>query len=679
MFSEQYRNDMNERRLSDEASERVLTALRSEADTTPLKHRTPRWYRAVALTACAAVVLAVLFAQSVERPRISFYPEIENPSTVTDSFQDEHLTYTQAFALLDDLQMVNGDVITESDGDAELRGTFPSTAPAATNRTEYSGYKGATGSDTVTNTQYANVDEADVVKAQGGYIYVLNRAERRLTIYRADGENTAVVAEHEPTDGENDRLVNMYLTNDRLVILYTHHETAYVSGTAAKERGVGGYSYRDGQVYAVIYDITDPTAPHYITAYGQDGTLTDSRMVNGVLYLITAHTVWAADEENIASFVPRVYRDGEHTAIAEKALCAVPAPQTPDYAVIIALSVAGNTARLAEKAVLGAGGCRVWANSEHLVLMQHGERSVIQEIPLEDDTARREYTYNETTDLFLFDIENGTVTQTAAATIDGTPDGPFALDEWNDHFRIAVTCTVYHHSEHATVTRGTEHVTYVGTNSQSEQYNRLYVLNSTLHEVGRIDNMAPDETVRSVRFEGNIGYVVTFRQTDPLFAVDLSDPQNPTVLSALKITGFSEYLHPFGDGRLFGFGYAGTENGLNGKLKLTMFDTTNKTDVTVKTYLELPAEFHYSDALNDHHAILVDTARALVGVPLYTNNGLDYMLYHYDEENGFTPLVRCTVDNAQNPRGLFIDDYFYVVHQEGITVYDSSFAPVATV
>lgn len=664
-------------RLSDEATDRVLTALRQEATARPPKRRTRPCYRAVTIAACIAVILAAILTQPSKKPRLSFYPETQDHTTVTDSFPKENLTYSQVFTLIDDLHTTINDETTEIAVNTSLRGTQ---SPSA-NRTEYFGNKAAstTGSDTVTNTQYANVDEADVVKAQGGYIYVLNRTQHRLTIYRADGKDTAVVAERSPADGENDRLLNMYLTNDRLVVLYTRHATAYVEDTTAKKRGVCGYSYRNSQVYAVIYDISNPTTPRYIAAYGQDGTLTDSRMVNGVLYLITAHTVWAADEEDVATFVPTVYRDNASAAIAEKALCAVPTPQSSDYAVITALAVADETERVSERAVLGAGGCMVWANDTHLMLMQRGERSVIQEIPLEDNTTRRDYTYNETTDLFLFDIANGTVTPTAIATIDGTPDGQFALDEWNDHFRIAVTCTVYHHSEHATVTRGTEQVTYIGTNSQSEQYNRLYVLNSALQEVGRIDNMAPDETIRSVRFDGDIGYVVTFRQTDPLFAVDLSDPQNPTVLSALKITGFSEYLHTFDDTCLFGFGYAGTLTGLNGKLKLTMFDTTNKADVTVKTYLELPAEFHYSDALNDHHAILVDTARALIGVPLYTNDELVYVLYHYSEENGFTPRVRCMADNATNLRGLFIGEYFYLVYQEGVTVYDGDYSPIATI
>lgn len=662
MFSEQYRKDMDTRRLSDEASNRLLDALSHES-AAPQRTR-PLWRAVAAAAACVLLVTAMLPLLKEKPPTVSFYPEWENTPPVT-VHEEKHLTYQEALSLIQTLRTPYHEYVTDDE-------MIPETDLPPGDRGDT-----VEKPTTATNTQYAAVDEADVVKVQNGYIYVLNRAEKRVTVYRADGEKTAAVAVQKIVTDAVGSPCNMYLTPTRLVVLYTVHTTAYGDAVSKSRGGCYRYSYLDSRTYAAVYDITDPTAPRHLTTYGQDGELLDSRMVDGVLYLVSGHTVWEADKADLTTFVPELYRDDTATPIAENTLCAVPQPDAANYAVVTAVSTWGDTARVSEKTVLGAGNSRIWSNGEHLMLMQYSEQNR-SEVTKDN---HRVQAYHATTDLTLFGMQNGTLTHLAAATLDGTLDGQFALDEYNGHFRIAASCT-YHRDVYTLTTTGeTTGKSFIANDRQ--QFNRLYVLDMTLHEVGRIDNMAPDETVRSVRFDGNIGYVVTFRQTDPLFAIDLSDPRNPTVLSALKITGFSEYLHPFTDGRLLGFGYAGTEEGLNGRLKLTMFDTTDKTDVTAHHTLELPAEYVFSEALGDHHAILVDTARAVVGFPVYTNHAeLAYVLYRYDDADGFIPLAELAVDDDEkyeHLRGVFIEDDFYVVHPAGITVYDDNFTPIATI
>lgn len=672
MTWEQYRKDADRLHLSSEATDRVLGALHAEA-AKPARRTMPMWKRVAALAVCVAVAVAAVLLIPKEKPYVSFYPE---DGAVAPLPVGEHLTYKEAFQLIQDAA-AKGDIFFPEDAlDFELLGTVGTavqTKPAGQTVTPILGTSTPPRGDTSTNTQYANVDEADIIKAQGGFIYTLNRRDRRIKIYRANGKNTAVVATRDLPEGS--RVINMYLTSDRLVVIHSTREIKYT------DDGDSAFSYSQSRVYATIYDITDPSAPHYITVYGQDGTLTDSRMVNGVLYLITDHTVWSVDEENPESFVPVLYRGDVKAAVAECNLLAVPTPDAKNYAVITAVSVAGETARLAEKSVLGAGGAAVWANTSHLMLMQRGDRAFTERVA-EDNPNQGITEYNDTTDLLLFDITDGKVEKLAASTVGGTPDGQFALDEHDGYFRIATTCALFQaHYEIEIKTDATGGETQkepIHSFNRLEEVNRLYVLDASLKEVGRIDNMAPGETVRSVRFDGDIGYVVTFRQTDPLFAIDLSDPSKPAVLSALKITGFSEYLHPFGQNRLFGFGYAGTETGLSGKLKLTMFDTTDKTDVTLKTYLELPSAVYSSEALTDHHAILVDTERALVGMPTYTANGTAYVLYRYSDKDGFTQVLRCETDVPEAMRGLFIGDAFYLVTDSNVRVYDSTFTQITT-
>ena len=120
----------------------------------------------------------------------------------------------------------------------------------------------------------------------------------------------------------------------------------------------------------------------------------------------------------------------------------------------------------------------------------------------------------------------------------------------------------------------------VQTTEKTVTTNTLYVLDDKLKELSRIEELAPDESIYSARFIGNTGYFVTFRQMDPLFSVDLSDPKKPEILGALKIPGFSEYLHPYGDGLLLGIGMDTDPTGMttNG-VKLSMFDVSDPKDV----------------------------------------------------------------------------------------------------
>ncbi|MEA4946852.1 MAG: beta-propeller domain-containing protein, partial [Oscillospiraceae bacterium] len=172
-----------------------------------------------------------------------------------------------------------------------------------------------------------------------------------------------------------------------------------------------------------------------------------------------------------------------------------------------------------------------------------------------------------------------------------------------------------------------------------------------------------------------VAYLCTYEQTDPLFAFDLSDPANPVKLGEMKITGFSDYLHVWADGRLFGLGQAATEQGQVTGMKMVMFDVSDKTSVSVKATLDLGDT--YSEALNDPNAILVSPDKNLIGFA--TNSG--YTFYSYSDDAGFTKLASVAgSDWDYNMRGLYIGDFLYIVSQSGVTVVElPSYTTVATV
>ena len=141
-------------------------------------------------------------------------------------------------------------------------------------------------------------------------------------------------------------------------------------------------------------------------------------------------------------------------------------------------------------------------------------------------------------------------------------------------------------------------------------------------------------------------------------------PTAPRVLSALKLTGFSDYLHPWADGLLFGAGYEADEDtGRTEGLKLVMFDTADKTDVTVKS-AEV-TDLDWSEALNNHHAFLISRDKDLIAFPAEDQ----YVIYGYDEARGF--YLRAALDLGDwswGSRGLYAGDSLYVVGEDAVCV-----------
>ena len=180
------------------------------------------------------------------------------------------------------------------------------------------------------------------------------------------------------------------------------------------------------------------------------------------------------------------------------------------------------------------------------------------------------------------------------------------------------------------------------------QANSLYVLDENLEIAGSIHNLAPDERIYSARFMGDTGYFVTFRETDPLFSVDLSDPKDPKIMGELKITGFSSYLHFYGNDRLLGIGEeVNPRTGRTEGIKLSIFDISDPCDVKERHKVVLEDSFG-SQALENHKAVLIDMDRNLFGFCVtsyevdkegYERYKYSYVIYTYEETEGFKEVL----------------------------------------
>lgn len=260
-----------------------------------------------------------------------------------------------------------------------------------------------------------------------------------------------------------------------------------------------------------------------------------------------------------------------------------------------------------------------------------------------------------------FALSDGFFELGASAIIDGRLLNQFSLDEYEGYLRVVTTIDSYSYR----ILTDDDYDVESWQEGETISENALYVLDESLAIHGSIDGLAEDERVYSVRFDGPVGYFVTYRQVDPLFAVDLSDPASPVILSALKIPGFSQYLHVYQEGYLFGLGMAvDEETGYTDGLKLSMFDTSDPLNVDEISTLVL--DDSWSEALYNHKAVFISQENDIIGFPVESN----YVVYGYSDDEGF--YLRKTISSTYgvyNTRGLFIGDYIYMCSNEGVGIY----------
>jgi len=526
-----------------------------------------------------------------------------------------------------------------------------------------------------TNVQVEGIDEGDIVKTDGVYIYSLRGS--KLSIFKAEGANTHLVSTTEigsTTEITNPGYVmdigfpssfeyanEMYLYENYVVIItqFSKYMLSYWRGFADAQ-----------SCNAYIYDVSTPEKPELVHKLGQDGSNLASRLIDNTLYLITTYYVYDIFENEPESYIPAFYIDNVRTLISPNCIAIMPYANFSRFTIVSAIDILSGTIT-ANQTLLG-GGSIVYMSWQNLYIADN-EYKTVESTYDDGNFTIVDYTNYSSTNITRLDISSGNVAVAAYGNVPGYLGDQFHLDEYQGYLRIVTTSDSYTYSTIEDRVRGV--VGYVG--GQSSTSNGLYVLDMSLIQVGAVDNLAPDEYVYSVRFDGDIGYFVTFRTVDPLFAVDLSNPYNPIVLSALKIPGFSQYMHVFSDGLLFGLGYNADETtGRREVMKLSMFDTSNPADVVEAHTLSINA--NYSTALYNHKAIVVDSGKNIISFPADS----EYAIYGYNDQTGF--FRRAGINMMENwwsdSRGLYISDYFYIVYNSGIAVIDmESFKLIATI
>lgn len=523
-----------------------------------------------------------------------------------------------------------------------------------------------------TNTQVEQIDEADRIKNDGRYLYQIAVKEQK----EEDGQITAQTGIQilDTKDGLKETafvsgfesVEEFYVWEDLLVTIENkYYDSDYgivapvSSSEAVQEKKLAcGNIYGERGYHEIgIYRIADRSRPRKLKIFTLQGMYKSSRISDGYFYGISRFTAGPGEgAQDYDSYIPSV--DGARME-PDKIYCPDNADGT-EYLVLVSIDLSSPTSFADSRAVLAGSGT---------YYVSRGNIYVAWYQSVYDTEPAAEGTVQDATRLLRFSYRKGRFYAQAEGSVPGNVKNSFSLDEYGGKLRIAVTVQEYE----AKKIRDDRTGEYLGYDyGEARETNALYILSSSLNIVGRLEGLAEGETIRSARFLGETGYFVTFRQTDPLFAVDLSDPGHPQVLGELKVSGFSEYLHGYGEHLLLGIGMeADEESGREQGMKLSMFDLSDPTEPEEVSRLHLE-EYDYSEALWDHRAVLIDPEENLFGFEAegWQNGSYreDYLLFSYKDGAFVQELKIRTRSEEENPctaRGTFIGNTFYLLLANG--------------
>jgi hypothetical protein len=499
-------------------------------------------------------------------------------------------------------------------------------AAAPRNAAADGGVKGVDYSGT--NVQVAGVDEPDIVKTDGERIFVV--AQGRL--YWIDASGTPEVVASLPLDGWGQQL---FLSGDRLLVMTTGggYGIQPIGGAALDSVAPG---YQAQRVVLTEVDVSDPDSMEAVSTLMLDGSILSSRLADGTIRVVVLSGPigfdWAypegsgiraeqkaveankklIEESTLENWVPwYVLKNHLTGTTADGPVLGCDQVGYPDefsgLSMLTVLSIDLESGLEPGSSIgLLAAGQTIYASNESLYVATSPwmawPATRWEEGKDSDDTL--------TTQLHKFDISNPTTaTYVASGEVEGVLHSQWAMDEYEDVLRVVVT---------------DENPWWGSSDVPDTAVVTMVHRGDDLVQVGSVDGLGKNERVYAVRFIEDKGYVVTFRQVDPLYVVDLSDPRDPELKGELKINGYSAYLHPIGGDLLLGVGQDATDEGRTLGTQVSVFDVSDPSDP--RRLSRLTFEDAYSEAEWDHHAFLWWAPEEISVLPLQR--------WSSDERNG---------------------------------------------
>jgi len=483
-------------------------------------------------------------------------PVLSNTVTIEKINQNKALpkfkSYQDILDLLKKMDLYNHPYYRDEamqDGDVSAPGA-PAGTPSASK--EYSD----------TNVQVEGIAEGDIIKNDGEYLYISNI--NYLSIVKAyPVEKMGQVSKI--TLPEYESISELYVKGNLLTIIISSYLQKPMMTKSETDTGVileRVWTYYKQSTIVRVYDITSKEKPLLKREIALDGYLVSSREKDGNFYVITSSYIYdyyldeLKEEEVLPGYTDSVIGKTPQIIKPEEILYC-PENISANYLLISTFNINTND-QVNIETILGAGNTVYMSHNALYIIQPFYKYSVIQPFDetngsnsLPDDMVIMP-SHKEGTIILKFLLTGKSVKFDVAGEVPGQILNQYSLDEFNNNLRIATT----------------------SRNANWEPSNNLYVLDNTLKVIGKIENLAPTERIYAVRFMGKTGYIVTFRDIDPLFVIDLSSPANPKVTGELKIPGFSNYLHPVSDTLLLGIGSHIVDNRTAG-IKVSLFDVSN--------------------------------------------------------------------------------------------------------
>jgi len=524
-----------------------------------------------------------------------------------------------------------------------------------------------------TNVQVAGVDEADTVKSDGQYLYVVSGS--KVSMLRAyppdDAQLLSTIA-----FGNETYIAGIFVNKDRLVVLgynYTEAVSGPVYNSISGAPYIGAY-FPDVKTFVELYDVSNRTNPTLLTDFAMTGGYFNSRMTGNYVYVVIAQPSYVV---NGSAVLPDIYFDGSARLAQPTEIHYCNSSDVYYYfTTIVAMNTQNATEEPSTTTIMMGDPRNMYMSSSNIYVTFPS---------MSGDTV-----------IYRLQVQNSNVTSMAKGTVPGQEINQYSMDEYGGYFRIATTQWTYAFLP-ITILNGTT----AKSASGPSQTNSLYVLDMNLSIVGKLENIADGENLDAARFMGDRCYLVTFIRTDPLFVIDLSKPTSPAILGKLNVSGYSDYLYPYDENHLIGIGKeaVAAEDGnfawYQG-IKVALFDVSDVSNPLQIANYTIGDRGSDSPVLSDPKAFLFDESRDLLvipvevakidpkqypgGVPSYAYGtqvwqgayvfnvtltggiALDGTITH-GQNNGVMPDY-----NYWITRALYIDDVLYTVSQAKIVL-----------
>jgi inhibitor of cysteine peptidase len=479
----------------------------------------------------------------------------------------------------------------------------------------------ASGSDySDTNNQVEGIDEGDIIKTDGRYIYTVS-ANNQVNITELN-PNTGKLTKIKKID-LSDKILDIDYLNlyrDKLIIFGSENTSKITQNENPREAVaaaelIAPYS---NQTRITLYNLDNPQEPQLVKDYSINGQINTTRQNTNILYFInegylSSNKFYDEDfkdisESDLKDILPEIRDNMENKRLNDDCkIYSTESLKSLNYSLIAGLDLDSDEVVGSKTLMTGSGD--IYASKDNLYLTDY--------IYNPDNKG---ITTDQTT-IYKFNFNQGNLSLQVKNEVPGRIVNQFAMDEFEGNFRIATT--VQPHSEPIPFSLFDSRDEIIRPPRES-QTNGLYIFDENLNKLGEVTNLARNEDIFSVRFMGDRAFMVTFEKVDPLFTFDLSDPNNPQVLGELKIPGFSDYLHPVSDNMLVGIGKntsASVDDPNPGfsweeGVKIGLFDVSNMSDPQEVDFVEIGDRGSDTEVLRDHKAFLWDERNNYLALPI---------------------------------------------------------------